>query len=138
MALFYLGITAGRFVCGLISEKPGDRRMVRLGQAIGALGAVLLLLPLGETMLVLCLLLIGLGCTPIYPSMLHATPTHFGRENSQRLMGMQMASTYTGTTLMPPLFGLLAGWVGTQWLPVFLLILMALMALMTEKVERTC
>ena len=137
-SLFYLGITAGRLLSGFIAEKLGDKRMVRLGQALVVAGALLLLMPLGELVMVISLVMVGLGCAPIYPSLLHATPAHFGRERSQALMGLQMACAYTGTTVMPPLFGVLASAVGTRWLPVYLLVITALMVFMSEKTERVC
>ena len=137
-SMFYLGITAGRFLCGFISEKLGDRRMTRIGQALMLVGAVSLLIPLGTGFMLAGLVLIGLGCAPVFPSLLHATPDHFGRDRSQMLMGVQMASAYTGTTLMPPLFGLLADRLGTQLLPIYLMVLAAVMLVMCERLERVC
>ena len=136
-SLFYLGITAGRFICGFITDKLGDQRMVRLGQGIAFLGTVLLLLPLGEWMTLLALLLIGAGCAPIYPSLLHETPDNFGAGNSQAVMGMQMACAYVGTTLMPPVFGFLAEGIGAAIYPVYLMLFVVVMFLMVERMNRT-
>lgn len=107
-SLFYLGITLGRFFCGFVSDRWGDHNMVRLGQGIAGLGGLLLLLPLGGAAPLCALVALGLGCAPIYPSLLHATPANFGAENSQSIMGMQMACAYVGSTFMPPVFGWLA------------------------------
>ena len=82
--------------------------MVRLGVGLIALGVAAMLLPLGETVTLAGLLLIGLGCAPIYPSIIHSTPAHFGADKSQAIIGVQMASAYIGNCLMPPLFGLIA------------------------------
>jgi fucose permease len=135
-SLFYLGITGGRLISGFVTARLNNRAMVRVGQAIGVAGILLVLLPLGNAMLYAGLTLIGLGCAPIYPALLHETPHNFGREQSQLLMGMQMAAAYTGATLMPPVFGLLAQAVSVQLYPVYLMALMVLMAVMTEEATR--
>lgn len=132
-SLFYLGITLGRFFCGFVSDRLGDHNMVRLGQGIAGLGALLLLLPLGGPVTLCALVALGMGCAPIYPSLLHATPVNFGAENSQSVMGMQMACAYVGSTFMPPVFGWLAGWAGLSLYPLYLLAFVLLMVLMTER-----
>lgn len=111
--------------------------MVRLGQGIAGLGGLLLLLPLGGAAPLCALVALGLGCAPIYPSLLHATPANFGAENSQSIMGMQMACAYVGSTFMPPVFGWLAGWAGLRLYPVYLLFFVLLMALMTERAGKS-
>ena len=131
-ALFYIGITAGRFLCGFISERLGDRSMIRLGLCVIAAGITLLLLPLPRGAALCGLLTVGLGCAPVYPSQIHATPALFGKAQSQSLIGMQMASAYIGTTLMPPLFGMLAEHTGLHLFPFYLLGFLILLALMTE------
>ena len=136
-SLFFLGITVGRGLCGFLTLKLNDTQMVRLGQGIAALGVAALLLPLGETVSLAGLLLVGLGCAPIYPSIIHATPDHFGAENSQALIGVQMASAYVGTSLMPPLFGVLAGHISAALFPYYLLIILAGMIVLHEALLRT-
>lgn len=106
--LLYFSITAGRFVSGFISIKLEHKSMIRLGLFLASIGIVLLFLPLGTTVLCIGFLLIGMGCAPIYPSMLHATPHNFGAHLSQSIMGMQMACAYVGSTFVPPLVGLVA------------------------------
>ena len=131
--LFYLGITVGRAVCGFITFKLGDHQMIRLGQGLILLGAAALLLPAGPGVALAGLILVGLGCAPIYPSIIHSIPGLFGAQRSQAIIGVQMASAYTGSLLMPPLFGVLADRLGTGLLPFFLLLLLGLMVLGHER-----
>ena len=138
-SLFFLGITFGRFLNGFIADRMGDKRSIRLGTAVMALGALLILLPVrAETPALAGLVVFGLGCAPVYPSVIHATPAHFGAENSQAVIGIQMAGAYVGTTCMPPLFGLIAGSVSLSLYPVFLLVLTALLLVMAERTDRVC
>lgn len=133
-SLFFIGITVGRFISGFIAEKLGDHTMIRLGFVTAACGIVCLLIPVHTNIPVLAgFVVIGLGCAPIYPSIIHSTPNNFGAENSQAVIGIQMASAYIGSTFMPPLFGLIANHVSLKLLPVFLLVFFVLMIIMIEK-----
>ncbi len=134
-SLFYLGITAGRFVCGFITMKLNDRNMVRLGQAVAVAGIVLLTLPLGQVMTGVGLVMVGVGCAPVYPALLHETPDNFGEDLSQAIMGMQMACAYVGTMVMPSLFGMISGRVGIWLYPFYLLGIVAVMVLMVERLN---
>ena len=134
--MFCIGITIGRGINGFVAMKLQDRQMIRMGQAIILGGIIVMLLPFGQTVSLIGFLLIGLGCAPVYPCIIHSTPAHFGAENSQAIIGVQMASAYIGTCLMPPLFGLLANHISIRLLPWFLLILLALMVHMHETLER--
>lgn len=136
-ALFYLGITVGRFVCGFITEQLGNRKMVRIGQGIACSGIVMMLMPFSNVWTLLGLILVGVGCAPIYPSLLHETPENFSQEQSQAIMGMQMAFAYVGSTFMPPIFGVVAEHVGMQWYPWYLFIFIVLMWLMVERVNKS-
>ena len=127
-SLFFFGITGGRAISGFVTYRLNDTQMVRLGQGIVAVGVALLILPLGEPVALAGLVLIGLGCAPIYPCIIHSTPAHFGAERSQALIGVQMASAYVGTSLMPPLFGALAARLTLAIFPLYLLILLTVMA----------
>ena len=118
---------------GFLTMKLNDTQMIRLGQGLILCGAVLLLLPFGERTALCGLVITGLGCAPIYPSVIHATPAHFGADKSQAVIGVQMASAYMGTCLMPPVFGFLANHIGAFLYPVFLLAILVLMAVMHEK-----
>lgn len=131
-SLFYIGITAGRFLSGFISEKLGDKNMVRLGQAIILLGLLFLLLPLNSVISLFALILIGLGCAPIYPSLIHSTPINFGVENSQSLIGIQMATAYIGSTFLPSIFGFISDKISIKLYPFYLLFFFTLMFFMTE------
>lgn len=133
---FFLGITLGRFALGFIADAVGNRRMVRAGQACAALGAILVMLPLSPAVTFAGLLLIGLGCAPIYPCLLHATPANFGPASSQALIGVQMACAYAGSTLMPPFVGVAADWIDIAIYPYLILTLFAVMTLMTESLNR--
>lgn len=134
--LFFIGITAGRALSGFLTIKLSDAQMVRLGQTIAAAGAAALLLPLREYVTLAGLVLIGLGCAPIYPCVIHSTPDHFGADRSQAVIGVQMASAYVGTCLMPPLFGLIAAHISAALLPVYLLAILAVMAAAHEALLR--
>lgn len=136
-ALFYLGITVGRVLNGFIADKFGDRTMIRTGILVMAAGVILVALPLPTTLPCLIgLVIIGLGCAPVYPCIIHSTPVNFGKENSQSLVGIQMASAYTGSTLMPPLFGVIAQYVHIGLYPLYLGIFTLVMLLMTEALNR--
>ena len=137
-AVLYVGITVGRFVSGFIADKVGDRGIIRLGTGVIAAALAVLALPGGgELGALLGLGLLGLGNAPVYPAIIHATPANFGAENSQGIIGMQMASAYVGSTLMPPLFGLIANRAGLGWMPLFLALLILLMITMLEATFRT-
>lgn len=134
-SLFFLGITIGRAASGFLTLRLNDERMVRLGQGILAAGLVLLVLPLPNRFALAGLIIVGLGCAPVYPSLIHATPAHFGAERSQAIIGVQMASAYVGTSLMPPLFG----WISARTsLRLFPLCLLVLLLLMIASHERLC
>ena len=132
-SLFFIGITAGRAFNGFLTLKLSDTVLVRLGQGLILIGIVCLLLPFGETAALVGLVCIGFGCAPIYSSIIHSTPAHFGKDKSQALIGVQMASAYTGTCLMPPMFGLLANHISVSLFPFFLLAILIFMVAMHEK-----
>ena len=134
--MFCIGITIGRGINGFIAMKLKDRQMIRMGQAIILAGISVMVLPFGEVVSLIGFSLIGLGCAPVYPCIIHSTPEHFGTEHSQAIIGVQMASAYIGTCLMPPLFGLIANHISIRLLPVYLLVLLALMVFMHELLER--
>lgn len=137
-SLFYLGITLGRFLSGFVSDKLGDKKLIRYGLIVIFFGIILLGFPGASNITALSgLVVIGFGCAPVYPSVIHATPANFGEENSQAIIGIQMASAYTGTTFMPPLFGLIASYINIGLYPLYLLIFVILMILMSERLNRT-
>ncbi len=134
--MFFLGITAGRALSGFLTMKLSDSRMIRLGQCVIALGALILLLPLHEYAALAGLVLVGLGCAPIYPCVIHSTPDHFGADKSQAVIGVQMASAYVGTCLMPPLFGLIAARLSVSLFPLYIFAALAAMTAAHELLLR--
>ncbi|MFC1240022.1 sugar MFS transporter [Treponema vincentii] len=132
-SLFFVGITAGRFLSGFLTLLLNDTQMIRLGQGLIAVGMITLLLPFGTITSLVGLLLIGLGCAPVYPSIIHATPANFGEDKSQAMIGVQMASAYAGTCLMPPVFGLVANHLGISLLPFYLMLILIVMVFMHER-----
>ena len=135
-SMFFIGITSGRFLSGFMTMKFSDKNMIRLGETVILLGVVVLLLPFGEVATIAGLLLIGLGSAPLYPCVIHSTPEHFGEENSQAIIGVQMASAYTGSLLMPPIYGILANRFTPGLLPWFLGTILILMTVMSEQLNR--
>ncbi len=135
-SLFLIGMTIGRGLNGFLTYKLSDKALIRLGQGIMILGVAIMLLPLGTAAAMTGLLLIGLGCAPIYPCVIHSTPEHFGEENSQAIIGVQMASAYTGVCLMPPLFGLIANHISVSLLPVYVGGITILMIIICERLNR--
>lgn len=135
-SLFLIGITAGRALNGFLTFKLSDETLIRLGQGIMLLGIAIMLLPLSAWSALAGLLLIGLGCAPIYPCVIHSTPAHFGEEKSQALIGVQMASAYVGVCVMPPLFGILADHIDVALLPWYLGAITLTMTYMCERLNR--
>lgn len=135
VALFYFGITFGRFLAGIFSAKWKDEELILGGIAILFLGIVLLFpaglfsgkrlfgMELRQIFVVLSLLFMGLGCAPIYPAIIHSTPYNFGAENTSALIGKQMASAYIGSLSLPPIFGVLAKNFGTELFPFYAVVL---------------
>ena len=136
-SFFYLGITIGRFISGFVADHFGNRTMIRLGSATATLGVLMVLIPTSGTNLALIgLIVVGLGGAPIYPSIIHSTPANFGRQNSQAIIGIQMASAYVGSTFAPPLFGFIAGLTGIVIYPFYLLLFAVLMIFTHERMTK--
>ena len=135
VALFYFGITFGRFLAGIFSAKWKDEELILGGIAILFLGITLLFpaglssgkqlfgMELRQVFVILSLLFMGLGCAPIYPAIIHSTPYNFGAENTSALIGKQMASAYIGSLSLPPVFGVLAKNFGTGLFPFYAVVL---------------
>ena len=138
-SFFGIGITAGRVLSGFLTMRFGDPIMIRIGQSVMFLGLIVLFVPLpAHAGTIAGLMLVGLGCAPIYPCVIHSTPDYFGEDKSQAIVGMQMAFAYTGSMLMPPLFGLLAQNISVALFPWFLLACLAVMVIMHESLRRKC
>ena len=135
ISLFYGGITLGRLLTGFLTMKFNNRILIRSGQIICIIGAIFLLAPLPTYFSLIGLILVGLGCAPIYPCMLHETPTRFGTSASQSIMGIQMAFAYIGSTFMPPILGFIASKTSIAIFPYFLLFYMLIMLIGSEKIN---
>lgn len=131
-SLFFIGITVGRAISGFVTMKLNDIQMIRLGQGIIVAGIVAMILPGSNILAMAGLVLIGLGCAPIYPCVIHSTPAHFGADKSQAIIGVQMAFAYIGILAMPPLFGVLASRISVALLPCYLFAILVVMVIMHE------
>lgn len=126
-SLFFVGITIGRAISGFVTMKLNDNQMIRLGQAIVFIGIALMFLPFGHHVALVGLIIIGLGCAPIYPCVIHSTPANFGADKSQAIIGVQMASAYVGSLAMPAVFGFIANHISVGLFPFYLLLILLLM-----------
>ncbi|MGI6623416.1 MAG: MFS transporter [Clostridiaceae bacterium] len=135
ISVYYAGITIGRLIVGFITMKFNSRTLIRGGQAIVLTGVVLLLLPLPVPISLAGFVLIGLGCAPIFPSMLHETPNRFGKDNSQKIMGLQMAFAYIGSAFLPPVTGFIAAKTTIMTMPFLLLSFTLIMLVTTELIN---
>lgn len=108
---------------------------ISLGLPDAILGAAFL--PYNDIISIIGFVLIGLGCAPIYPCIIHSTPKHFGADKSQAIIGVQMAVAYIGTCLMPPLFGLIANHISIALLPLYLVVILIIMIIMHESMLKT-
>ncbi len=130
ISLYYIGITSGRFLSGIISTRISNKHLIYIGQSFILLGLSTLYISFQGSIFI-SFLFIGVGCAPIFPSLLHDTPVNFGKDNSQTIMGIQMASAYTGTTLMPMILGVLASYFSYEIVPIFILLFLVIMFIMT-------
>jgi fucose permease len=135
VSFYYAGITIGRFITGFITFKISNLILIRTGQIVALAGAILLFLPLPSTFSLVGFIMIGLGLAPIFPCMLHETPTRFGKKHSQTIMGYQMAVAYTGSTFIPPLLGFIASHSTIGIFPICIVIFVAALLLSSEKLN---
>lgn len=135
VSLFYAGITIGRFVTGFITFKVNNTALIRAGQTIALVGALLLLLPIPTVFTISSFVIVGIGCAPIFPCMIHETPVRFGKENSQSIIGYQMALAYTGATFLPPILGVIAARITIRLMPFFILAYVLIMISCSERIN---
>ncbi len=136
-SLFFIGITVGRFISGLISEKMGDKRLIKYGLLTATAGIILIMIPISNNLFALIgIIVIGFGCAPVYPSIIHAIPVHYGPEKSQAIIGVQMASAFVGSIIMPPFFGWLAGITTIGLYPFYLLLIVSVMIVVASKLNK--
>lgn len=136
-SMFYLGVTFGRFANGFLAMKLSDHFLIRMGIGLITVGIALLFVPLHHSFALIGFIIIGLGCAPIYPCIIHMTPTVFGKDKSQAMIGIQMAFAYIGFLLMPPLFGVIAEHISISLLPAYQLVLLVFMFITHELVAGT-
>ncbi len=132
-SLFFIGITVGRAISGFMTIALKNEQMIRLGQVIILIGILAIFYPGNFSLAPIGLILVGLGCAPIYPCIIHSTPEHFGADKSQAIIGVQMASAYVGTCMMPPIFGLIADHINIAAFPIFLMVILVVMFIMYER-----
>ena len=136
-SLFFIGITAGRFLSGFVTDKLDDNKMIRIGTLVALAGVICIAVPVKE-ITIAGFVIIGLGCAPVYPCIIHSTPSNFGAENSQGIIGIQMASAYVGSTFMPPIFGLIANHISIYLMPLYIAFFFVLLIIMVSKTEKIC
>ena len=136
VSIYYLGITLGRFICGFISDKLSNKKLIRFGQITIIIGSILFMINRHETIKPIGLILIGLGCAPIFPALIHETPYRFSKETSQKIIGLQIAIAYVGTICIPPLFGIISKYTSTNILPYFILVLAMILFITCEGINK--
>lgn len=135
-ALFFGGITVGRFLNGFFAQRYSGPSLIRFGVLVIMTGALLIALPLPAEAAYVGLGVIGLGCAPVYPCMIHETPRRFGVANSQKIVGLQMAVAYCGSTFLPPLLGFAAEWLGLVIFPYAVFLFGVAMLVLSEGITR--
>ena len=133
-SMFYIGLTFGRFLNGFLAMKLGDHFLIRLGSGVILVGLIMLMIPISWAFSLIGFIIIGLGCAPVYPCIIHMTPNVFGEDKSQAMIGMQMAFAYTGFIIVPPIFGVIAEYVSISLMPFFILVILIVMFIMHELV----
>lgn len=136
ISMYYLGITAGRMLCGFIAIKFNNRKLIRVGLLTVLLGAVILMLPLPPIAAMIGLAFVGFGCAPVFPGMLSETPKYFGKNLSQAVIGVEMTSAYTGVLILPMIFGFLATCISMALIPYFLVVLVVSMLIFTSLLNK--
>ncbi len=136
-SMFLFGLTIGRFLCGFVADFLGDKMLIRMGTVTAIFGAAIVAIPFSSYIPALVgLVIIGVGCAPVYPSVIHSTPSNFGKENSQAIIGIQMAVAYLGTTFTPPIFGVIAQYINISIYPFYLLFFAVICFAMTERLNK--
>ena len=136
-SLFYIGITVGRGLCGFITMKLDDEKMIWLGLSVIGIGLAMIWFPLGNIIALAGLIVVGFGCAPVYPCVIHSTPARFGADKSQAMIGVQMACAYVGTCFMPPIFGIIGDYISMSLFPVYMFVILLVMVIMHQKICKT-
>jgi len=135
ISVYYLGITLGRFLVGFATFRFSNPVLIRTGILAAMCGVMLLLLPLPAAFWKIGFLLIGLGCAPVFPCMIHETPVRFGKENAASIIGYQMGFAYIGSTFLPPLLGILMARLSLTIFPFFILAFLVIVLLASERLK---
>ncbi len=133
-SLFFIGITAGRGINGFLTLKFSDKWLIRFGLLLILTGIIFISVPQYAVFTVIGFVITGLGCAPVYPCIIHMTPSLFGKQNSQAMIGVQMASAYLGSCFAPPVYGLIANRIAPWALPIYLAVFLAVMVITHELV----
>ena len=132
--MFYIGIMVGRLISGVVSLKISDKNMIRIGESILFIGTIILMMNFSIILMPIGLFIIGLGCGPIYPSIVHATPIRFTKKLSKDVMAIQTGCAYIANFTALPLFGVVAKSTSFLILPYVILAFFILLALCNELV----
>jgi fucose permease len=136
ISLYYGGIMAGRILTGLVADRMGNRRMVRIGLGIALAGSVLLILRSADWLVLPGLLLLGLGFAPVYPCLMHETPERFDDETYQKVIGFQVGAANIGASVLPGLVGLLASATSLEAVGPCVAVFVALLIVLGEILNR--
>lgn len=129
---FFFGITIGRILSGFVSMKLRSKTIIRLSLGLIFVGILMLLIEMPQATYLISFALIGFGCAPIFPTMMHETPRRFSEDISHIVISMQMAAGYLGSAVAPSLFGVVISLIGVYVLPIYLLTLFFVLTLLTE------
>lgn len=129
VSLMFASVMIGRIASGFFAIKFTDHRLIYAGIFIVSVGCLILSIPLPLNLQPACICLLGLGCAPVYPSLIHATPARFGESLSSQAISIQLAGSYIGSILMPPAFGLVAAKFTVHLWPISLSIFVGLLLL---------
>lgn len=136
ISLYFLGLTAGRFLAGLLAIKFTNKQLVQSGELLIGAGLTIMLLPLPTTTILFGFILIGFGFAPLFPCLIHETPVRFGKNNSQHMMGFQMACASIGMTTMPQLLGMLVKKTSYKLLPPTIGVLLLILVYTIQRLYR--
>ena len=133
-SLIFGGLMLGRLISGFVSNRLGDRMLIRIGIFVEVVGILLVMIPVASFIpAAIGFVIIGTGMGPVYPAIQHMAPTNFGERYSAAVIGLQMASAYMGSTFMPMIFGNIQEKIGIGIMPFYLLIFAVLNIWMLER-----
>lgn len=133
-SLIFGGLMLGRLISGFVSNRLGDRMLIRIGIFFEVVGILLVMIPVASFIpAAIGFVIIGTGMGPVYPAIQHMAPTNFGERYSAAVIGLQMASAYMGSTFMPMIFGNIQEKIGIGIMPFYLLIFAVLNIWMLER-----